>query len=86
MTHDQNISSQVDRVVAMSDGKTSTETVRRRRYEQRGEGDEGIEERAIVDGSGRLQIPKEYLDKLGISGRVRVSMEGDRVVLEAEEE
>ena len=30
VTHDQNISSQVDRVVAMSDGKTSTETVRRR--------------------------------------------------------
>ncbi|MCH7554026.1 MAG: ATP-binding cassette domain-containing protein, partial [Chloroflexi bacterium] len=80
VTHDQNISSQVDRVVAMSDGKTSTETVRRRNYEQRGEGDEGIEERAIVDGSGRLQIPKEYLDKLGISERVRVTLEGDRVV------
>ena len=84
VTHDQNISSQVDRVVAMSDGKTSTETVRRRNYEQRGEGDEGIEERAIVDGSGRLQIPKEYLDKLGISERVRVTLEGDRVVLEAD--
>ena len=58
--------------------------MRRRNYEQRGEGDEGIEERAIVDGSGRLQIPKEYLDKLGISERVRVTLEGDRVVLEAD--
>ena len=37
-----------------------------------------------MDGSGRLQIPKEYLDKLGISERVRVTLEGDRVVLEAD--
>ena len=40
-------------------------------------------ELAIVDATGRLQIPRGYLDKIGIKGRsrLRVEMEGERVVI-----
>ena len=83
VTHDPHVAEQVDRVVAIADGKTSTEVVRRRL--DRSEAGDGLEELSIVDGSGRLQIPKEYLQKLGMSERVRVAIEGDHVVLRAEE-
>jgi hypothetical protein len=40
-------------------------------------------ELAIVDATGRLQIPRDYLEKIGIKGRsrLRVEMEGDKVIL-----
>ncbi len=82
VTHDPHVAEQVDRVVAIADGKTSTETVRRRPH---GRGSDGLEELSIVDGSGRLQIPKEYLEKLGLSERARVTIEGDHVVLRGED-
>ena len=81
VTHDPHVAEQVDRVVAIADGKTSTETVRRRPHR----GGDGLEELSIVDGSGRLQIPKEYLEKLGMSERARVTVEGDHVVLRGED-
>ena len=70
VTHDREITARVDRVVAMRDGRTSTELVRHVQF-SRGAG-ETIEEFAVVDRSGRLQIPREYLEQLGIERRARV--------------
>ena len=86
VTHDPNVAGQVDRVVAISDGKTSTESTRRRVYERHDQDEEEIEQMAIVDGTGRLQIPKEYLEKLGISGKAKVTVVGDHVELRPDAE
>ena len=84
VTHDPHVARQVDRVVAISDGKTSTEVVRRSPFMRPGVVEDADEELAIVDATGRLQVPKEMLEKLGANERVRVTMEEDRVVLRSE--
>ena len=78
VTHDPAIADAVDRVVAIRDGKISTESFRRIRFEGR---DAYVyhEEYAVVDRAGRLQIPREYLDKLDVTERARVRFEGDHV-------
>ncbi len=89
VTHDISLSRKVDRIVAIRDGRTSSEFVSRTSYVEElrnvknlGEFDEHVE-LAVVDATGRLQIPRDYLDKIGIRGRsrLRVEMEGDRVVI-----
>ena len=90
VTHDPQIARRVDRVVAIRDGKTSTETIRRVSQleqvmvgeRQPGEVEPGEEEAAyqeyiVLDSAGRLQVPREYLEQLGI---------GDRVILDMMEE
>jgi putative ABC transport system ATP-binding protein len=90
VTHDPQIARRVDRVVAIRDGKTSTETIRRVSQleqvmvgdRQPGEGEPGEDESAyqeyvVLDSAGRLQVPREYLEQLGI---------GDRVILDVTEE
>ena len=79
VTHDRNISHRVDRVVAIRDGRTSTETVRRvgAAVGDRATHDEFV----IVDDTGRLQIPAEYLEQIGISGRAIVDMEDGQIVI-----
>jgi ABC-type lipoprotein export system ATPase subunit len=83
VTHDRAITQRVDRVVAMRDGRTSSEIVRHVSF-ARGEG-ESVEEFAVVDRSGRLQIPREMVDELGIRERARISMSGDHVEVRPEE-
>ena len=85
VTHDMNVAEQVDRVVAISDGKTSTELIRRHAFSQVPSDGEGLQELAIVDASGRLQIPKTFLEKLRLTDRARVTLEGDQVVVRSDE-
>jgi len=83
VTHDVRASDQVDRVVTIRDGKTSSERVRRMRDAEHGE-DDGIEdvethdesyhEYVVLDYAGRLQIPREFLDELGISDRAQIEL------------
>ncbi len=84
VTHDRAITQRVDRVIAMRDGRTSTETVRHVQY-ARGRG-EVVEEYAVVDRSGRLQIPREYLEDLNIDRRARVSITEDHVEVRPEDD
>ena len=77
VTHDRAITRRVDRVVAMRDGRTSTEMVRHVSF-ARGQG-EFVEEFAVVDRSGRLQIPRAYLERLNIHERARILMGDGRV-------
>ena len=89
VTHDPRISDQVDRVVTIRDGKTSSERVRHLRAERQaaegehdGEASDSEEpeeivayhEYVVLDYAGRLQVPREYLDALGISDRAEVDL------------
>jgi peptide/nickel transport system ATP-binding protein len=78
VTHDPLVSSLVDRVIAIRDGRTSTE-IRRKRDEISGDIDE--EEWVILDQAGRLQLPKPYLDTLDLKERVKVRLEADHVTV-----
>jgi ABC-type lipoprotein export system ATPase subunit len=79
VTHDAFVSEQVGRTVAIRDGRTSTETLRR--TEQTGEGDDLVvsEEYAVLDRAGRLQLPKAHVDTLELRSRVRLRLEEDHV-------
>ena len=83
VSHDRNIARRVDRVVAIRDGRTSTETVRR---VDAGEDEHSHEEFVIVDPAGRLQIPSEYLRQLGIEGRAVVDVEDGKVTVKSVED
>ena len=72
VTHDRQVERFVDRVIAIRDGRTSTET----RYRE-----EVAEELVILDKAGRLQLPRVHLDALGLKDRVRVRREGDRLII-----
>lgn len=78
VTHDPLVSSLVDRVVAIRDGRTSTE-IRRRRDQESGAIHE--EEWVILDQAGRLQLPKPFVDSLNLRDRVKVRMEDDHVTV-----
>ena len=79
VTHDHELAAQTDRTVLIRDGRTSTETVRRSRLGADGAEQVVAEEFAVLDRAGRLQLPAEYLDALGMEERVRLTLESDRV-------
>jgi len=90
VTHDREISKKVERVVAIRDGKTSSEFVMS--YTDKLAGIEGFArgeaiELAVFDRAGRIQIPREFLDKMGLDGnRVQIHMdEENKVILSAPE-
>ena len=76
LTHDPLVSTQVSRTVRIRDGRTSTETLRRRTTD----GQEVIaEEFAVLDRVGRLQLPHEYVTALELERRVRLALEEDHI-------
>ncbi|WP_314001697.1 ABC transporter ATP-binding protein [uncultured Paenibacillus sp.] len=91
VTHDPLLARKVDRVVAIRDGKTSSEMIRRQSYAEElesleREGAAAAEshvEYAVIDKAGRLQIPSGFLIEEGFknSNKVRVEMEDGRIVL-----
>jgi putative ABC transport system ATP-binding protein len=76
VTHDPLVERYVDRVVMIRDGRTSSE----RRWVERG-GELVDDELAIMDRAGRIQLPQAYVARLGLSGRVRLHLEEDRIVI-----
>jgi putative ABC transport system ATP-binding protein len=93
VTHDPQIARRVDRVVAIRDGKTSTETIRRvsqleqamvgeRQTAEQAAGEaETYHEYVVLDSAGRLQVPREYLEQLGIGDRVTLEMKDEGVLI-----
>ena len=78
VTHDAFVSEQVGRTVAIRDGRTSTETLRR--TEQTDDGHRIIsEEYAVLDRAGRLQLPRSHVEALELRSRVRLRLEEDHV-------
>lgn len=73
VSHDQGIARHVDRVVAVRDGKLATETVRKSGAETTsGNAEDEFHELVILDSAGRLQIPKEYLERYQIKRRAQL--------------
>ena len=84
VTHDASIIARVHRVVAFRDGKTSAEIVRRARFSRDGALD--VNEYVVVDRSGRLQIPREIAEQLGLGTRARVSLVRDHVEVRVDDD
>jgi DNA-binding transcriptional regulator/RsmH inhibitor MraZ len=79
VTHDALVSEQVQRTVRIRNGRTSTEVLRRVAT-----GEDGVEvltaeEYAVLDGSGRLQLPREFTERLHLRKRVRLALESDHI-------
>jgi bifunctional DNA-binding transcriptional regulator/antitoxin component of YhaV-PrlF toxin-antitoxin module len=85
VSHDPLIAQHVGRVVAIRDGKTSSETVRKRRSKAEAAEvhEEQFEELIVLDSAGRLQIPKDYRERLAIQDRVRMEITDDGIVIRA---
>jgi ABC-type lipoprotein export system ATPase subunit len=92
VTHDPLLAKKVDRVVAIRDGKTSSEIIRRKSYsEEMLEIEQGLAELeeeshveyVVIDKAGRLQIPANYLDSIGLKqkNKVRVMLEDGKITL-----
>ncbi|RPJ38645.1 MAG: ABC transporter ATP-binding protein [Chloroflexi bacterium] len=116
VTHDPRIATQVDRVVAIRDGKISTETIRQvgqlekamagKRPDQRvevgqvepvGDGEKvgetpvekpveehldiTLQEFVVLDSAGRLQIPREVRDQLGIGKRAHLEIGENCIII-----
>ena len=79
VTHDPLVSEQVGRTVAIRDGRTSTETVRRTELADDGEHRVVAEEFAVLDRAGRLQLPRAHVEALELADRVRLRLEDDHV-------
>ncbi len=79
VTHDPLIAEHVPRTVAIRDGRTSSEVLRR--IETDGEGADTLtaEEFAVLDRVGRLQLPHDYLEALELSKRVRLTLDPDHI-------
>jgi ABC-type lipoprotein export system ATPase subunit len=64
VTHDPLVSGQVNRTVAIRDGRTASETLRRRELGDDGDHRVISEEFAVLDRAGRLQLPREHVEAL----------------------
>jgi len=78
VTHDPAVSSLVRRVIAIRDGRTSTETLRNDASDGSGELGHAVEY-AVLDRAGRLQLPREMTETLGMRDRVRLEAEPDHI-------
>lgn len=76
VTHDRAVSEHVERTVQIRDGRVAGEVVRRA-----GESGEfhTTEEFAVIDKVGRLHLPSEYVQRLELADRVRLTLETDHV-------
>ncbi|MFJ4475445.1 ATP-binding cassette domain-containing protein [Streptomyces xanthochromogenes] len=80
VTHDQAVASEVRRTVAIRDGRTSTEVLRRTQVDA-ATGEESLvaREYAMLDRAGRLQLPAEYMRALELADRVALELEPDHI-------
>jgi ABC-type lipoprotein export system ATPase subunit len=80
VTHDQAVAGEVRRTVAIRDGRTSTEVLRRTEVDA-ATGQEAVvaREYAMLDRTGRLQLPAEYTRALGMRDRVALELEPDHI-------
>ena len=79
VTHDKDVATQVQRTVAIRDGRTSSEVLRRTEVDEFGSSAVIAEEYAVLDRAGRLQLPADFRQSLGLGHRVRLELEPDHV-------
>lgn len=89
VTHDMLLAKKVNRVVSIRDGKISSERIMKESYLSRLSDisaltavEEVQDEYAVLDKAGRMQLPRDMLDKLGVNGnRVRMEMRNGEIVI-----
>jgi putative ABC transport system ATP-binding protein len=81
VTHDAAVSEHVSRTIAIMDGRISTEVLRRTEVDAHGAESLVAEQYAALDRVGRLQLPAEYVEALGMKDRVRLGLEADHVTV-----
>ncbi|MEV7868504.1 ABC transporter ATP-binding protein [Streptomyces sp. NPDC088124] len=79
VTHDQAVEDEVRRTVAIRDGRTSSEVLRRTEIDAEGQESVVAREYAMLDRAGRLQLPAEYTAALGMEQRVLLELEQDHI-------
>ncbi|MFI6417879.1 ABC transporter ATP-binding protein [Streptomyces sp. NPDC050842] len=79
VTHDQAVASEVRRTVAIRDGRTSSEVLRRTEVDEQGKESLVAREYAMLDRAGRLQLPADYTQALGMEHRVALELEQDHI-------
>ena len=94
VTHDVTLSKKVQRVVAIRDGKISSERILKEKYTDLVKevsldwhALETQEEFSVVDKAGRVQIPRELLDSMALSdNKLKVEMIDGKIILSKPEE
>ncbi|MCY1136929.1 ABC transporter ATP-binding protein [Actinoplanes sp. Pm04-4] len=81
VTHDPAVSGQVERTVAIRDGRTSSEVLRRTATADDGGTHVIAEEYAVMDRAGRIQVPRDYREALALTRRVRLALEPDHITI-----
>ncbi|HSV84935.1 MAG TPA: ATP-binding cassette domain-containing protein [Levilinea sp.] len=91
VSHDTNLGRQVNRVVAIRDGKIATETVRGGRRPLFGGSPPELPEPAehpidfreltVLDSAGRLQVPKQYRERFQIKRRVELEVVDEGILI-----
>lgn len=91
VTHDRHLAKKVNRVIAIRDGKTSSEILVSQDYLKRleeldslgdGKGELEQEEFAVLDRAGRLQIPSQMLKEIGVEGnKVKLEVEDGKIII-----
>ena len=90
VTHDKELAKKVNRVISIRDGKTSSERIMKNDYKERMENldidwreEETQEEFAVLDRAGRVQIPSELLEEMGMNGnKVKLELVDGKIVIE----
>lgn len=90
VTHDKELANKVNRVISIRDGKTSSERIMKSDYKERLESldinwkeEETQEEFAVLDRAGRVQIPSELLEEMGMEGnKVKLELVNGKIVIE----
>lgn len=84
VTHDRAVARAVGRVITIRDGRTSSETVRRKEQQDHAqdEASQTYDEYVVIDSVGRLQIPPDVREQVKMSDRATLSVneEGDIVI------
>lgn len=93
VTHDMTLAKKVQRVAAIRDGKISSEKILKENFAERMKDigsnplemeamGETQEEYAVVDRSGRLQLPREMLSEIGIEGnKVKLEVHDGKILI-----
>ncbi|MEU1605935.1 ABC transporter ATP-binding protein [Micromonospora matsumotoense] len=79
VTHDHAVADQVRRTVAIRDGRTASEVRRTARIGADGSTELVSEEYAVLDRTGRMQLPAPFVAALALRDRVRLDLAPDHV-------